>query len=220
MIDLSNYKGVILDFDGTLSDFQRSKENAKAIITPYLKEKGVLVDEYWSHYEEIFEPLFSRYVNNELTVTEYRLMRFIHHGITKEDAIIYNEIYLNEVHKPILFDDVIPFLKKIKSRGQKVYILSNGPESQRPKIEGTKIINYIDEIFISSEMGIGKPDIKAYENVINKTKLHPHELVMIGDNYENDCVAAEKAGIKAVQIIRGENEVKHNESINSLSELL
>ena len=220
MINLNNYKYIIFDFDGTLSDFQQSKENAKGLISPFLKEMGINTDDYWKHYEEIFEPLFSRYINHELSVREYRLFRFIHHGVTEGQAEILNGIYLNEVHKPILFNDVIPFLSKIKNRGTGIVILTNGPESQRPKIESCPVNNYTERIFISSEIGWGKPDIKAYSYVINELNVLPTEILMIGDNYENDCAAAERAGITAVQIIRNNEKPMHKNYIYSLNDLL
>ena len=213
-------KYIIFDFDDTLSNFQKCKDNSKVIITPYLRENGVNIDEYWEEYEAQFEVLFSRYVNHELGVHEYRIMRFLHHGITKEQAELFNEIYLETVHKPLLFDDVIPVLKELKSRGYKLYILSNGPESQRNKIISCEASNYFDSIFISAELDCGKPSKEVYEKVLSSINAKPEECIMIGDSYENDCAAAERAGIYAVQVNRNNKKIKnYKNQIDSLYQI-
>ena len=214
------YKYIIFDFDDTLSDFERCKERSKALITPYLKKSGIDTGEYWSCYERLFEELFSRYINHELEVHEYRIMRFLHHGVTKEQAEKYNEIYLNTVNKALLFDDVIPVLFELKRNGFKIAVLTNGPLSQRKKIEGCEAGELFDEIFISAELGVGKPDLKVYESVCDKLKINKNEAIMIGDSYENDCVAAERAGIKSIQIKRDNKTITdYKNQIKSLYEI-
>jgi len=195
-------KHIIFDFDDTLSDFQRAKELSKQKITPYLEEKGINTAAYWAYYEAIFEPLFSRYVNHELTVNEYRLMRFEHNGINRAEAAEFNKIYLNTVNKAFLFEDVEPVLKILKQRGYRLYVLTNGPSVQRTKIEACAVGNLFEALFISSELGVGKPSSDVYRLVLSKLNAAPEEVMMVGDSYENDCVAAEGNGILAVQINR------------------
>lgn len=213
-------KYIIFDFDDTLSDFQCAKERSKIKITPFLQEKGIDPSIYWAYYEAIFEPLFSRYVNHELTVTEYRLMRFEHHGISRQDAANFNEIYLNTVNKAILFDDVEPVLTSLKQRGYCLFILTNGPAVQRTKIESCAVGKLFDKLFISSELGVGKPNIAVYQKIINELHAAPEEIIMVGDSCENDCVAAEKAGIKAIQVNRHNKQIdNYKNQIETLTDI-
>lgn len=214
-------KYIIFDFDDTLSDFQLAKEIAKNEITPFLEEQGVTTVDYWKTYEDLFEETFARYVNHELTVDEYRIMRFEHHGISKENAAKFNEIYLQKVHDAILFDDVKPTLQRLRSRGYKLYIFSNGPPvSQRKKIVNSGVAEYMDDIFISSEIGAGKPHEEAYAIVISKINAATNEIMMIGDSFENDCLAAERAGITPVQVNRHNKTItNYKNQINSLTEI-
>lgn len=214
-------ENIIFDFDGTLSDFNMARNKAKKLITPFLEEKGIDTDSYWEHYDAVFEPLFARYINKELTVTQYRLMRFTHHGICEEEAKKYNEIYLKTVNKAIIFDDSEPCLKELKRRGHKLYVLTNGPESQRKKIEECTVYGLFEKVYISCEIGYGKPNLKAYEYIIKDLNCKPESCTMIGDNLENDCIAAERAGINAIQIVRGNSSAaQHSVAVNSLYKVL
>ena len=210
-------KYIIFDFDDTLSDFQGIKAQAKEKITPYLEAQGIDTADYWEHYEAIFEPLFARYVNRELTVTEYRLMRFTHHGITTTEAARYNEIYLDTVSCAKLFDDVVPVLTSLQKRGYPLYVLTNGPAVQRQKIEACAVGSLFEKLFISSELGVGKPDRAVYDYVIAELNALPEEILRLGDSCENDCVAAERAGLMAVQINRRNKSIRHfHRQIDSL----
>lgn len=213
-------KYIIFDFDDTLSDFQQTKEDAKVAITPYIREKGIDVAAYWEHYEAIFEPLFAQYVNHELTVEEYRLMRFEHSGVSHEEASRFNEIYLRCVNTAILFDDVMPVLTKLKESGYRLLVLTNGPAIQRRKIEACAAGKLFEQLFISSELGVGKPDIAVYERVIASLQADKDSVLMVGDAYENDCVAAERAGIRAVQVNRRNKPIiNYHNQIDSLYDI-
>ena len=214
-------KHIIFDFDDTLSDFQLAKEQTKQKITPFLEENGINSDKYWEKYEELFEKLFSRYINHELEVHEYRIMRFFHSGATEEQAEKYNRIYLDTVHKAILYDDVIPVLKELRNRGYKLYVLSNGPISQRKKITSCEAGKYFDGIFISAELDCGKPSKEVYNKVLELINATGDECLMVGDSYENDCVAAERAGLTAIQINRCNKEIKNYiNQVTSLYQIL
>lgn len=57
---------------------------------------------------------------------------------------------------------------------------------------------FFSEIFLADEIGYDKPDIRFFNAIIDRLGLPPDSLVMIGDNYFNDCVGAKKAGMKTV----------------------
>jgi FMN phosphatase YigB (HAD superfamily) len=57
---------------------------------------------------------------------------------------------------------------------------------------------FFSEIFLADEIGFDKPDIRFFNAIIDRLDLPPDSLIMIGDNYFNDCVGAKKAGMKTV----------------------
>ena len=61
-----------------------------------------------------------------------------------------------------------------------------------------------DHVFLSCEIGLLKPDARAYRTVISKLGLYPGEIVFLDDNVDN-VQAARRTGLKAY-CVRGPKE--------------
>ena len=70
------------------------------------------------------------------------------------------------------------------------------------------LARFIDRVFSSRDLGTRKPDPAFYAAVLaglrddaaarGEPALRPNEVVMIGDNFENDVAGAAAAGLRAV----------------------
>lgn len=77
-------------------------------------------------------------------------------------------------------------------------LLSNAWDDLRPLlINYWKIADAFDQIFISAEMGLAKPDPRIYQVVETELKKDPPELVFVDDFIEN-VEAARRQGWNAV----------------------
>lgn len=52
---------------------------------------------------------------------------------------------------------------------------------------------------MATEIGLPKSDPGFYREAVARLGYRPDEAVMVGDSYENDVVAAKRAGLKAVR---------------------
>ncbi len=98
------------------------------------------------------------------------------------------------------FDYSYGWLKGLKDRGYKVYILSNyGNTSFNACIrEGhLRFLELVDGRVISYEVQKVKPEPEIYEEILSKYALDPAECVFIDDRPEN-IEGAEKAGIRGI----------------------
>jgi len=94
-------------------------------------------------------------------------------------------------------------LLKLKERGYKLYIATNGDSiKQWDKLIRLNIALYFREVFVSEEIGRDK-DIFFYKQVLKKLDVQPKECIMVGDREDTDIIPAKKAGIKTVRIISG-----------------
>jgi len=100
-----------------------------------------------------------------------------------------------------LLDGVEETLQIIKEKNIKLGIMTNGTsEGQRKKLKRFDIEKYFDYIFIEGETGYGKPDIKMYEYMLQKTKVQNDKIIMVGDNLIWDIEPPQKLGIFTIWI--------------------
>ncbi len=108
-----------------------------------------------------------------------------------------------------LFDGVIEILQDIQTRNGKIGIITDGRAStQRAKIQSLGILNYIDEIIISEELGSEKPsfaNFKAIENSLTGTVFY-----YIADNLKKDFIAPNALGWKTVGLIDNGKNIHFN----------
>ena len=77
-------------------------------------------------------------------------------------------------------------------------LVTNGSKSQREKIDAIKASSYFDEILISEEVGIAKPDPRVFQMAMSKLDATPDQSVFIGDSLEHDVSGARNAGMMTV----------------------
>lgn len=100
-----------------------------------------------------------------------------------------------------LYPNTKKVLESLKAAGKKVYLLSN---AQRvftwQELEGTGIMGYFDDIFISSDKGCKKPDPEFYKALIAKHNLKVEECVMIGNDSTTDIAGATALGMDGLYV--------------------
>lgn len=202
-------KYIIFDLDDTLCDYQKAKENAKYLISKYLQKYEIEPNLFWHHYSLIEPLLFRQFTSSNITKDEYRVRRFsdvlkIFNEDSQELSPKLNHIYMQEANHNIeLFDDVMPFFYILKLKEIKAVILTNGPsDGQRNKFESLKLSQYIEEIYISEEIGFSKPNQQAFKLVLQNINSRSSQTLMIGDSIEDDILGAEQVGMKAILIDR------------------
>ncbi len=126
--------------------------------------------------------------------------------------------------KVITFDDTIPLLKYLKSKGIKIGILTDVPYGMGSKFvskDVEPISDYIDIVLSSVEVGVRKPEIKGYIDLAEALGSNPKDMIFVGDE-EKDIIGANRVGMFSVLIDRNRNHMEYSESkkIASLLELM
>lgn len=113
-----------------------------------------------------------------------------------EDAIYL----LNPDHYNITFPikmDVLEYIIDLKSRGYKLYILSNvSDESDKYINESIDIDSIFDGYLFSDKEHMHKPDVRFYNRLIDKYGLDKEETIFFDDRQSNVDVA-NNLGIKS-----------------------
>ena len=116
------------------------------------------------------------------------------------------------------FDDVDETLAVLQDRGYRLAIASNFDNRLNAVCDSFESLKQIGYRVISSLVGSRKPSFKFYRALLRETECRSDELLMIGDDYDNDVIGARDAGIKVLQIDRS-SPPKTGSRIASLREL-
>jgi len=104
-----------------------------------------------------------------------------------------------------LFEDVVPCLTKLKSRGLKLGIISNWDNRLGPLLREMQIDRYFDSIVISDEVGAQKPDPKIFLAAAKQLGTPPESILHVGDSSAEDVAGARAAGLQAILLTRGKS---------------
>lgn len=85
----------------------------------------------------------------------------------------------------ILNNQTLDFIKNLKEKGYKTYILSNAPLDIPEFLTRNNLNQYFDGKIISAEEKIAKPNKKIYELILNRFDLNPEESLFLDDKKEN-----------------------------------
>jgi len=118
------------------------------------------------------------------------------------------------------FNGVKEFMIWNKQHGKKIGILTDyETEYQFVKLEKLGLLEYVDVIVTSEEVGIEKPSIQMFQTTLSKMNLTNGEVIMIGDNYDKDIIGANNAEILAFWFHTNNKKTKQYIEFNSFSKL-
>lgn len=193
-------KAILWDVDGTLLDFIKAEYAAmkKCFEVFHL---GECTDEMIARYSVINKGYWERLERGELTKPEVLIGRFQEffatEGIVTDCAEGFNREYQVRLGDTICFcDDSYELLKSLKGK-IKQYAVTNGTKvAQDKKLKRSGLDELFDDIFISEEIGIEKPDVGFFQRVWEKTEQYePDEVMIVGDSLTSDMQGGNNAGI-------------------------
>jgi putative hydrolase of the HAD superfamily len=106
-----------------------------------------------------------------------------------------------------LYDDALPFLLGLRSRGIKIAIVSNCSEHTRDLLESNGVAALADALVLSCEVGTEKPAAEIFTYALDRLGVPAGRAVFV-DDQPSYCAGAMALGITAVQIARGELDGK------------
>ncbi len=194
-------KGVVFDLDHTLFDRYGT---LRAVLPEMYKRMRDSIPENLSK-EDFIEGLISGEKQHIYYGWDYTADRLIEMGIFKEGtkgADVWRCLFtycwpMAAVKYPF----TEPMLMKLKEMGLKLGIVTNGEHDlQWNKLRLLRFDHLFDEIVISGDVGVQKPDIKPFEVMSEKLRIKPENLMYVGDNPLNDVEGSRNAGYVPVWV--------------------
>ena len=102
----------------------------------------------------------------------------------------------------VVFSDVVETWRELSERGVTIGIASNFDERLRAICRGLDPLSQCERLFHSSRIGFAKPRREFFRAIERELGLAPHQLLLVGDDGENDFAGARNAGWHALLLDR------------------
>jgi putative hydrolase of the HAD superfamily len=106
-----------------------------------------------------------------------------------------------------LYPEVPDVLQELAPRFQ-LAVISNFDGRLRLILQHLGISRFFANVFISSDLGADKPDPEIYRRAVSLMKLHPNEVLHVGDDSQRDWEAATTAGLSVFRLDRQRNSLR------------
>ena len=158
------------------------------------------------HYNRALNSVYPAHLRGEFGFTEMRRRKlglfYKSIGIAANEAspmeefhCIYDMAY--GTHRRAT-EGSVEVLANLKGLGISLSILTNGKQAdQEQKLRDIGLEWMIPNLMTSEEAGATKPDAKIYRWALERTSQVAGNVLMVGDNLENDVEAALRSGLHA-----------------------
>ena len=197
------YENFIFDLYGTLVDIHTNESKPS-----FWKKCAALFTELGCSYQpDELKKQYQYYIQVEKRRLEssYALpevnLEFIFHslfmdkGLKPSHALLqFYASFFRVLSRDYLavYKDTISILDFLKKEKKNIYLLSNAQSLfTLPEMKQLSLIEYFDDILISSEVGCKKPDPQFMNTLICRHHLKIEESIMIGNEYKSDMSVAE-----------------------------
>ena len=205
-------ENVVFDLYGTLVDI-RTDEHGKGC---------------WERTAEIFRENGAEYLPKELEKRYFEVVSELEHETDIDLKKVYPEIDILRAFRILyrekgasadgelaektavefrrastkfirLYPNVVWLLSGLSEDGARVILLSNAQAAfTRPELRRLGLDGLFDKIFLSSDFGIKKPDLRFFGAALKD--LDPQRTVMVGNDMTCDIEPAKKLGLSTVYV--------------------
>ncbi|MCG8584840.1 MAG: HAD-IA family hydrolase, partial [Pirellulales bacterium] len=203
---------ILFDLDDTLFDHKHcSRAGLTAVQRTHAGRIGGSIDEVELAYRELLEEWHEKVLDGSMSIDESRIERFRvllsseETAATDEEshaaARCYRSAY-DAAYRPV--PGSIDLLQRLKEEYPIGIVTNHVVSEQVKKIATIGLEPFIDELVVSEEVGVAKPDARIFEAALSRLGAAPDKAVMIGDSWASDVLGATKLGIRTIWLNRYE----------------
>lgn len=193
------FEFLLLDLDDTIFDFQGQE---KLALQQALKAFDIdPTDEICHRYHLINKEHWERLERKEITREQVLVGRYavlLQELGSEHDPVQLARTYEKCLSQGHLFlPGAVETLERLFGK-YKLYIVSNGTSHvQAGRLKSADISRFFEDIFISQDIGVNKPDKEYFQRCFAKIPSFQREKALIvGDSLSSDILGGRNAGIK------------------------
>ncbi|MFF4400703.1 HAD family hydrolase [Streptomyces sp. NPDC001480] len=201
-------RAVVWDVDDTLFDYTTADRTG---MRDHLAAEGLLVgyaspEEAVVRWREITERQWARFAAGELSFEAQRRERvraFLGQELTDAEADAWFRRYVAHYEAAwALFPDVLPALDALAASHRHAVLSNSSIHVQERKLRTLGVRDRFEAVLCAAELGVSKPEARAFLAACEALGLPPHEVAYVGDHPEIDGRGAAEAGLRSVWIDR------------------
>ena len=193
------YEIIIFDADETLFDFKKSEKKA---FENTIIDFGITYDEnyHFKIYKEINTAIWKELEGGLITQKKLKTERF--KRLSKKLNIQFNEgefaklfmKYLSQAS--FLYENTTDLVKDL-AKDYRLTIITNGLSAvQDNRIKKSVIAEYFEDIVVSEEIGVSKPNPEIFQHALNNINYtHKSKVLIVGDSLTSDIQGGINFGI-------------------------
>jgi len=226
---MGQIKVILWDIDGTILNFEEAEKAAiRTCFSIYCK--STCTDEMLAVYSGINRGYWKRIEKGEISRSEALEGRFKDwlkaYGLDASVAADFNKEYQVRLGDTVCFyPNALETVKALKGKVPQ-YAVTNGTKvAQERKLCNSGLMNLLDGVFISEDVGVDKPSVEYFERVFEKIgPYEKEEMLIVGDSLTSDMQGGNNAGIVTCwfnpEKKEPEKELRIDHEICDLSEVL
>lgn len=221
------YEIIIFDADETLFDFKKSERDA---LRNTMLEFHIEYDEnhHLKVYKEINTAIWKELEDGLITQKKLKVERFkrLSDRLNADfDGAEFAKSYMKHLSfASFLYEDSLTLVESLH-KNYRLTIVTNGlKDVQDNRIRKSIIAKYFEDIVVSEEVEVSKPDPKIFEHTLNNIKhTDKSKVLMVGDSLTSDIQGGINFGIDTCWYnpnkILNKTSIKPTYEISNLMEL-
>lgn len=228
---MKQYQYLLFDADNTLFDFTKAeylsfRDTCSACNVGYSEE-------LYEQYSAINDRLWKLLEQGGIKLDALKIERFrkllLTNGFADDEATLAKALEMRDSYmanlagQTCLVDGAEEICRKLAEKYD-LYIVTNGiSKIQRSRFSKSVLTPYFRDLFISEEIGAGKPSPEYYDHVLRTIGCaEKRAYLAIGDSLTSDCAGAVAYGLDICYFNpfgKPDNGLKLTYTIQNLSEL-
>lgn len=194
-------KYVIFDLDDTLLDFSRGEHEG---LTYMLKKYGLTdiqhgLQVYQTHNHWVWAQI-EQGADPQPLLNQRFAIAFKQLGLTVNGPALQREYNTILAHNFYTIPGATQLLTDLQAAGLTLLVGTNGVKTtQLSRIQGSGLAPYFQQVFISADLGVAKPDPRFFAAIFTQNPAMTAEnTIMVGDNLASDIYGATQAHLKNI----------------------
>jgi len=199
-------RAVLFDLDDTLFDHSGCARDGLATVRQSQAcFRSMPLDELERVHADVLEDLHAQVMLGRVPIEEARIERFRRllasagvddrGQLAAELATLYRDTYRNRRRAVA---GAAALMAAVRPHARVGIVSNNVLDEQQEKLRVCSLDQFVDELVVSGEVGVSKPDPIIFRVALDRLGVTPEETVMVGDSWTADVEGARAAGIRAI----------------------